>query len=657
MSEIGTLNATITADASSFMNGVKKATGGTAELRKKFNAGVKSAAKYTAALGATGAAITAGLVRSGLNAVDSQAKLARSLGGSTAAVQALIRAGDRAGVSQGALSSAAEKLNQRLGEAANKGGLAADTLKTLGLDAAKLSNMDVDERMATLSDAMVQGGLSSQEMAFHLRNLGIRQGEVVNLIQGGGQAIRDSRKMVEAFGVAVTEVEAGKIEQANDAMADIGNVIQGVSNQMAIEFAPILEGLSKRITELAQESRGFTDAISSGMDSAVKATSFIIDSIESVRRIFVSAGKLVSVTVLQLISDFKNLASQIISGPVAAINKMIEVANNIPGINIPQVDVPAFAEKMRVESAQAREAVSMGMQDIKDTLLAPLPGQSIRNFVNDVKASSQEASQQVVNDRIKQNEQIKALTGESNNLEIQKNMELMQKKKEQRLANIENIRQSMMTERELQLVNNEKKLEQLKAARESELITEQEFNDLKEGLSKKHQDKLNQIEKQGLNAREKFQKSSMSQQVGTVAGEMERMTAGVAKENKAMFAINKTAGIANAIVSAYEGFNKSLGAYPQPLAGAIAAGHLASGLAAVNKIKGQSFNSSGGGGSVPSRSTSTPTTTQGQGQAQQPQTVNRNINLSGDGITQQFIRELVPELNESLGDGVNLRAR
>lgn len=204
-----------------------------------------------AALGAASGALVVMTGRA-MTALDANAKLARAVGGTTAAVQALGRAADRAGVQQSELAAAATRLNQRLGEVMATGKGADDTFKALGITAQQLAAMDVDERFGALSDAMQRAGMSTQEMSYHLRQLGIRQSSVITLLQGGSAEIRRSRQMIEEFGVAVSEIDAAQIERTNDAIQEVGRVFEGLANQLAVKIAPALERFANQFTDLAR---------------------------------------------------------------------------------------------------------------------------------------------------------------------------------------------------------------------------------------------------------------------------------------------------------------------------------------------------------------------------------------------------------------------
>src|SRR5690606_13288028 len=137
-------------------------------------------------------------------------------------------------------------------------------------------------------------------------------------------------------------------------------------------------------------------------------------------------------------------------------------------------------------------------------------------------------------------------------------------------------------------------------------IIEEEYQILKQALEEKHLAKIAEMRKKGMSDLEKFTNASYSKQAGMISGYLADITSGVARENKAMFELNKAAGIANAIVSAYEGISKTLGAYPFPINVGLAAAHAVAAFAQINAIRSQTFG--GGGGAAPSLAGGTPAT-------------------------------------------------
>jgi hypothetical protein len=102
-----------------------------------------------AAAAAVAAATAAGvaMIRSGLQTVDAQAKLAQSLGTTVASIQTLERAGELAGVSMSGIEQATKDLTRRLIQATAGSSPAADALDRLGLSANELIALPLDQRV------------------------------------------------------------------------------------------------------------------------------------------------------------------------------------------------------------------------------------------------------------------------------------------------------------------------------------------------------------------------------------------------------------------------------------------------------------------------------------------------------------------------------
>lgn len=176
------------------------------------------------------------------------------------------------------------------------------------------------------------------------------------------------------------------------------------------------------------------------------------------------------------------------------------------------------------------------------------------------------------------------------------------KEQERILQRLEFVEQSLLTEEERLFDSLARKQFIVEDAFERGLISETKHQELIISLNEQFQKNLTELEKKGWTERQKFAAASLKAQTKTVIAELLNMTAGVAQENRTLFEINKGAGIANAIINTWEGVSETLSKYPQPLAGILAAGHLAAGLATVDAIRNTSFEG-GGGGSIPSAAT------------------------------------------------------
>lgn len=248
---IGALRVVIGADTTALKHGLKEAGSGLSGLRR-------AAMPAVAAIAAVGAAVTAAaagmakLARDEMNVIDAQSKLARSMGGTVTGLRALKFAAEDAGID--GLEASLNRLNRRLGAVEMGGGPAVETVKRLGLNLAELAEMDVDDRLATIADRIRDYGGSAQESARHLQQLGFEQKGAIELFMQGGDAIREARKEVEAFGLAVSDIDAQRMEAANSAMWRLGKIVEGLRTQLAVNLSPVILETAERLVLMA---RGF----------------------------------------------------------------------------------------------------------------------------------------------------------------------------------------------------------------------------------------------------------------------------------------------------------------------------------------------------------------------------------------------------------------
>jgi hypothetical protein len=192
-----------------------------------------------------------------------------------------------------------------------------------------------------------------------------------------------------------------------------------------------------------------------------------------------------------------------------------------------------------------------------------------------------------------------------------------------------------------------------------DLLSQQEFFDRSAELALQHQAAMGDIESQGILARREFERRNMTQRIQDVSGLMLQLTNSVATHSKALFQINKVAGIANAIVNAHEGASKTLAKYPWPLAQILAGLHYAAGFAQVQAIRSASFGGStsapsiGGGSAIPVTDVGAPAPAQAP--APRPVIVYLNVPDNGVPLSRDWLMNtFLPSFNEAVGDGANV---
>ncbi|UWQ90403.1 phage tail tape measure protein [Rhodobacteraceae bacterium M382] len=236
-------------------------------------AGFARKAKVMAAAAAA-AAVAAGvaMIRSGLQTVDAQAKLAQSLGTTVASIQVLERAGDLAGVSMSGVEQATKDLTRRLSQAASGTGPAAKALDQLGLSAKDLMALPLDERVGAIN-AAIDAFVPVAERAALAGQLFGEEGSIaMSRIDTG--VLRQATDDVRDFGVVVSEQDADQIERTNDAISRLGLIWRGVSNQLAVAAAPALEAVANAMASMARSTGPIGIAIRGLFDNLGRLTTY-----------------------------------------------------------------------------------------------------------------------------------------------------------------------------------------------------------------------------------------------------------------------------------------------------------------------------------------------------------------------------------------------
>lgn len=215
-----------------------------------------------AAFAAVAAAAVAGLgmlVRSSLETVDAQAKLAQSMGTTVESIQALQWAGELAGVSLGEIEQAAGQLTRRLSQAATGTGPAVDALERLGLTAKGLMAVPLDQRVAMIQDALNAMVPEAERAAVAAQLFGNKAGLAFTRIDTA--TLKQAQQDVKDFGVAVSQADAAKIEMAGDAIARLSLIWTGLGNQLAVAVAPSLQAAADAMAAVASRSGPLGQAI------------------------------------------------------------------------------------------------------------------------------------------------------------------------------------------------------------------------------------------------------------------------------------------------------------------------------------------------------------------------------------------------------------
>jgi hypothetical protein len=496
-------------------------------------------AKIGAAFATAGVAAGIALTKMSMDNVDALAKVSDRLGIATQSLAGLQHAANLAGIENKTLEKSLQNLAVGVSDAADGSGVAKDALIQLGLSAALLEKMPVDQQMLKVADAMQGVELQADKVRLATELFGARGVSVLNMIGDGSKNLVEMAKEADHLGIAINRVDAAQIEAANDSVERAKTVFTGLGNQLADAFSPIIDDVATKFYQSALDAEGFGNIGQDVADALVNGFGFVLDTIQMVQH---------GILGLELVALKAKKALQDAFEPDAAAKawqKEYYVQLDLRNKN--KISQKQFIEWQMKSQKQVAEgtyivnaAIKSGSEETQtaiDAVIAKmaeftstaLPSDRISLLYKRIVAESEAAGKAIAD-----NAPGKVLLQDfdTNGALIQEKMTFFQ---EQEIA-------------------GKKKLEA-------------------------------------------FNLQSSTAQTAHVLGELGNQFAGIASNNKKLFAMNKAFQIAQAIMQTYQGATLAMSSYPPPLNFVMAAATVASGLSQVAQIKAQSFEGGGFTGS------------------------------------------------------------
>jgi len=189
------------------------------------------------------------LVKSSFTTIDQLAKTSDKLGVTTEALAGLRHAAELTGVASNTLDMALQRMTRRVAEAAGGTGEAKAAIAELGLDARKLAQLSPDKQFAAIAERMAQVSTQGERVRLAFKLFDSEGVAVVNTLRLGSDGLRKTAEEAKALGLAISRVDAKRIEDANDAMVRIRGAASGIGNTLAISLADPIADIATNTTE------------------------------------------------------------------------------------------------------------------------------------------------------------------------------------------------------------------------------------------------------------------------------------------------------------------------------------------------------------------------------------------------------------------------
>lgn len=276
------LNVALTAQLSPFSNAMSGATSVVEKFGEKIKHHMLEPLFAVTALISTGALIEG--LKHAVERIDNLAKSADKIGITTEALAELQYAAGRTGTSAEALDIGIRKMTQTIEKASRAPGEARDAIESLRLTIDDLRGLNAAERFGVIADAIKDLGTSGERTAAALAIFGKTGDSLNNMIELGKVGLEEEADRARKLGLAISRVDAAKVEQAHEAMRDIGQAIDGIFNKLLPEIAPQIVALSDAVVDLTTDITGVGDAFVGTGDKIIRTSAVIADAWSLIER-------------------------------------------------------------------------------------------------------------------------------------------------------------------------------------------------------------------------------------------------------------------------------------------------------------------------------------------------------------------------------------
>ena len=198
-------------------------------------------------------------------------KMSTALGISAKSFQALAHAAGLAEVEQGTLNSAFVKMQVNLGKLANGSPAAAKAFDTIKLSAKDFVGLNAEQSFLKIADAISKLPTPFAQAAAAVALFGKGSGSAfLNFLKSINKDLPETKKFLVAMGVAMEDLDVGRIEEMGDAIGALKLPSQGFANLFLKEIAPAITAASKNFIEFSKTSKdGFSAATVLGQGTYV----------------------------------------------------------------------------------------------------------------------------------------------------------------------------------------------------------------------------------------------------------------------------------------------------------------------------------------------------------------------------------------------------
>ena len=278
---ISTLSILLTGSAAGLVNAFHEGEHGGEEFGESMKGLGETVGEIGAVFGlALGAEAVVDSFKERAQAIGDISLKARELGESAQSFTELNFAAHETGVATDALATSMAKMENNIEKAVQGSKQQAEAFERLGINAGELAKLSPDEQFKKIADAIAQLQSPQERINAEMAIFGKTGAQLGPLLQQGSAGINDMAKEADKLGVTLNDVDAAKVLEANNSLAQMGDVIEGVQNQIIVDLAPVITDVSARFKHWLEDGNVIQRGLGVAFSAMGEGAAFVADSIK-----------------------------------------------------------------------------------------------------------------------------------------------------------------------------------------------------------------------------------------------------------------------------------------------------------------------------------------------------------------------------------------
>jgi len=183
------------------------------------------------------------------------------------------------GIEQEKLADILKDVNDRVGDFLQTGGgPMADFFETIapkvGVTAEQFARLSGPEALQLFMTSLERAGLSQQEMTFYLEAMASDATRLIPLLTNGGAEMTRLGERAAGLGVVLDRQTLAALQRAQMAFVGVGQVFEGLRNQIGAALAPAVTALAEGFVRLAETGGPINRALTMVLDNLGRLASY-----------------------------------------------------------------------------------------------------------------------------------------------------------------------------------------------------------------------------------------------------------------------------------------------------------------------------------------------------------------------------------------------